>query len=80
MYTLLKISTLCLPRPHLPGSSEPHSISQLEEMTQVLNHLIICLLTFFVFTLPSSLILLFCFKYIQPYSKKETEVATKLCT
>lgn len=52
--------------------------TQLEETTQVLNHLIICLFTFLGFTLPSPLILLFCFKYIQPYSKKETEVATKL--
>lgn len=76
MYTLLKISTLYLPTGDT-GSSEPHTNSQLEETTQVLNHLIICLFTLLGFTLPSPLILLFCFKYIQPYSKKETEVAAK---
>lgn len=51
--------------------------SQLAEMTQVLNQLLICLLTFHGFTVPSSFLLLFRFKYIQPCSKKETEVATK---
>ena len=68
--------------PHAPPAREPRATfelsSQLAEMTQVLNHLLICLLTFPGFTLPSSFLLLFRFKYIQPCSKKETEVATEL--